>query len=214
MGVLLLDFDGVLAPLVADPADAACDPACAEILAARPPAWRLAVISGRSCDDVLRRVASARPDAVAGDHGVEIRLLRERRSWTHPAAIRLRRRVLAAAHALGGRVEEKRLSAKVYGAAPGPAPEGVRLLRGRGGVDVLPDVDWDKGRAAGWILDAWGDPGPAVYAGDEATDELAFAKLRLRGVATVRIAPEGPTVADATLPAQSAVAFWLKGLLA
>jgi len=215
MPALLLDFDGVLAPLVPTPAAAVLDPACARVLAARDPAWRLAIISGRSCDDLLPRVIPARPDAIAGDHGVEVRLLREGRAWTHPAAIRLHRRVMEAARALGGRLEEKRLSAKVYGTALPPVPTpGVRFLPGRGGVDVLPDVDWDKGRAACWILDAWSDPGPWLFAGDEATDELAFAALRPRGVQTVRVAPVGPTAAEATLPDQAAVAGWLAGLIA
>jgi trehalose 6-phosphate phosphatase len=190
------------------------DPACARVLRERSPAWRLAILSGRSCDDLLPRVAEVSPEAVAGDHGLEIRLLREGRTWTHPEAVRLRRRVMAAARALGGRVEEKRLSAKVYGAAMPPPVAGVRFLAGRGGVDVLPAAGWDKGRAACWILDAWGDPGPAVFAGDEATDEAAFARLRPRGVRTVRVAPDGPTAAQDVLADQRSVSAWLAGLLA
>jgi alpha,alpha-trehalase len=213
---LLLDFDGVLAPLVADPAAAALDPACAAVLRARPASWRLAVISGRSCDDLLPRVARLAPDAIAGDHGLEIRLLGEGRTWIHPGAIGLRRRVLAAARALGGRLEEKRLTAKVREPAAAPRPRaGVRYLAGRGGVDVLPDLDWDKGRAADWLLAAWGAAAlPAVYAGDEATDEEAFARLAPRGVRTLRVAPAGPSAAAETLAGQAAVAGWLRALLA
>ncbi len=214
MAALLLDFDGVLAPLAADPAAAVLDPACASALRTRPVAWRLAVISGRSCDDLLPRIAAARPDAIAGDHGVEIRLLREGRTWVHPDAVRLRPAVLAAARALGGRVEEKRWSAKAYGAEMSAPPPGVRFLAGRGGVDVLADVDWDKGHAGAWILDTWGAASaPAAYVGDEATDELAFTALGPRGVRTVRVAPGETTAAAETLPDQAAVAGWLRAVL-
>jgi trehalose-6-phosphatase len=214
MAALLLDFDGVLAPLSPDPAGVRPDPACVAALAALRPAWRLAIISGRSCADLLPRVAALAPDAVAGDHGLEIRLLREGRTWVHPGARRHRRRVLAAAAALGGRTEPKAWTAKAYGVRGPlpPPPAGVRYLPGRGGVDVLPDVPWDKGRAAAWILDAWSEAGPCVYVGDEATDEEAFRRLRPRGVLTVRVAPEGPTAAELVLPAQDRVAAWLAGL--
>lgn len=209
MGALLLDFDGVLAPLVAEPEAAALDADCAGVLARRPPGLRVAVISGRSCDDLAPRVAALRPDALAGDHGAEIRTATER--WVHPDALRLLPGVLAAARSLGGRLEVKRLSAKAY--APErevPPPPGVRYLHGRGGIDVLPAIDWDKGRAAARILQMWGEAGPAVFLGDEATDEVAFRLLRPLGVFTVRVAPEGPTAAEETLAGQGDVAGWLR----
>jgi trehalose 6-phosphate phosphatase len=205
----MLDFDGVLSPLVADPEAARADADCLEAL---PAGWRVAVVSGRSCDDVLRRLAPYRPDAVVGDHGLEIRVAGGP-SWVHPVAARLRDRVVDAARALGGRIEVKGLTAKAYGGAAGEPPAGVRYLAGRGGVDVLPAVDWDKGRACAWLLDAWRWSGEtALYIGDEATDEEAFRRLGPRGVLTVRVAPDGPTAAARTLPDQSSVAPFLRSL--
>lgn len=204
---LLLDFDGVLAPLVADPASARTDRDC---LAALPAGWRVAVVSGRDCDDLADRLAPYTPDALAGDHGLEIRL-RGEPAWIHPDVEAAWPRVLAAARSLGGRLEVKRRTAKAYGAVAGAPPPGVRYLNGRGGIDVLPAIDWDKGSACLRLLDRWGSDG-AIYIGDEATDELAFRRLAPRGVLTVRVAPDGPTAAALTLPCQSAVAGFLRSL--
>ena len=86
------------------------------------------------------------------------------------------------------------LAARVARRAPGLA-----TIPGREVFDFVPRVRWDKGRAALWIarrLEVAMGPGGllALYAGDDATDETAFAALRARGV-TVRVGP-GPSAAE------------------
>jgi len=61
-------------------------------------------------------------------------------------------------------------------------------LRMRGGkkiFELLPDIEWDKGRAVLWLLEVFGLAGPdvcPVYIGDDVTDEDAFRALATRGV--------------------------------
>jgi trehalose 6-phosphate synthase/phosphatase len=71
--LLALDFDGVLAPIVDDPAAARPLPGSARALAAlaEHPVVHLALVSGRHLDD-LRRVATPPPGALlVGSHGAE-----------------------------------------------------------------------------------------------------------------------------------------------
>ncbi len=72
--LLTLDFDGVLAPIVSDPAQARMLPGSADALQAlgRRSGVQLALVSGRSLAD-LRVVAQAPPGTVlVGSHGAEI----------------------------------------------------------------------------------------------------------------------------------------------
>ena len=47
--------------------------------------------------------------------------------------------------------------------------------------ELLPDLDWDKGHAAAWLLDALAPGGVALYAGDDVTDETVFRALAGQG---------------------------------
>jgi len=67
------------------------------------------------------------------------------------------------------------------------------VIAGKRVREFVPRVAWDKGRAALWIARRLGGtlpraarPGFVVFAGDDTTDETAFAALRRRGV-TIRI---------------------------
>jgi len=76
----------------------------------------------------------------------------------------------------------------------------LALISGREVFDFVPRVRWSKGEAARWIarragrtLLRRGRP-VVVYAGDDATDEAAFAALKGRAL-TVRVG-DGPSVAE------------------
>ena len=50
--------------------------------------------------------------------------------------------------------------------------------------ELQPDVDWNKGKAVRWLLDALAlDPAStfSIYIGDDVTDEDAFRELQLLG---------------------------------
>lgn len=221
--MIILDYDGTLTSIVPSPRAAVLAPpvrATLARLAARERA-RLAILSGRALADVQARVAV---DGViyGGCHGLEIegRGLAFRHPRARVSRIAAARRALDAgvaaiprAHvefkglavslhyrrvAAAGRVGVRALAARVLRRVPGLA-----LIPGREVFDFVPRVGWGKGQAAHWIVRhagrALGPGRPAVlYAGDDTTDEAAFAALEGRAL-TVRIGG-GKSGAEYTLP--------------
>lgn len=68
---------------------------------------------------------------------------------------------------------------------------GLTILHGKNVLELLPRVNWGKGRAVLWIARRLASirhrrRAVILYAGDDATDEAAFAALKGRGV-TIRV---------------------------
>jgi len=204
--LLLTDFDGTLADLAPTPGDAALSDAVrAEIdtLAALP-SVTFGVVSGRRLTDVSQRVGPA-PEFVAGLHGLEITgpgtvfhhyalesVGAVISSLMHSAARQL-------AWCPGVYLEDKtyaltchvRLSPPDLGeraleefealAEPLLEARVLKLLTGAKAMELLPAVDWHKGRACEWIRGrvrvTMDRPVTVVYLGDDRTDEDAFASL-------------------------------------
>lgn len=209
---VFLDFDGTLAPIVDNPKDASMPAdtrAVLQTLATRCP---VAIISGRDRADVTPRIG-IEGLLYAGSHGIDI--AGRGREKTLPEAaealpdVQLAedelRRHLGRLH--GVIIERKRFSIAVHYRMVDSdcaidqvarTVEAVRArtsLRTRIGKKVLelePAVDWDKGRAARWLMDALHiDPAEVftLYIGDDETDEDAFAALRGDG-AGIRVGAE------------------------
>ncbi len=199
--VLLLDFDGTLAPIVDRPELAAIPgrtrAALDRLLAA--PGVQAAVVSGRGMADARER-AGIPGIAYAGNHGMEIEGPGLRR--VHPEALGARPELEAVASAMvpalaevpGAFLEDKGLTLSVhYRLAPSHEGErvretvraavagrpGLRLTEGKMVLEVRPRVEWDKGRAVLFLLDHLRPPesAPVLYLGDDATDEDAFRAL-------------------------------------
>lgn len=216
--MVILDYDGTLTSIVPSPRAASLAPSVRATLArlAGCERARLAILSGRALADVRARVAV--DDVIYGGcHGLEIegRGLSFRHPRIRASRIVAARRALAAGAAAipGAHVEFKGLAVSLHYRHVAPSEfDGVRalaagvlrrvpglaLIPGHEVFDFVPRVGWDKGRAARWIARHAGRalrPGsPAVlYAGDDATDEAAFAALKGRAL-TVRVG-EGPSAA-------------------
>ena len=62
--------------------------------------------------------------------------------------------------------------------------DSLRLMSGKMVFEILPNIDWNKGKAIRWIMQAlkieWNDAS-VVYIGDDTTDEYAFRAIRTRG---------------------------------
>jgi trehalose-phosphatase len=221
--LLMLDFDGTLAPIRRRPEEAGIEPKTRRLLEAlgKNPLITLAVISGRSLADV-REKTGVRGIAYAGCHGLEM----EGPGWSfvHPKARRLRPLLKRAASelsaALGGlpgvMVEDKGLAVSVHYRKAGARGAGAaeravshtlskyrnRLKPGRGRkvLELLPDVAWDKGRAVGLLLARHRRQRPCpVYIGDDLTDEAAFRAVRGRGLGILVESRERTGGSDASL---------------
>ena len=178
---LFLDFDGVLAPIVARPEDAAAPPETRAELQRLAGRYRLVcVVSGRPGDDVRARVGV---DGIVyvGSHGLEL----------DPEAERWRLRIHAFAGAAQwppAQTEDKGLSVSFHyrdradedaalaelDAIAGQArAEGLVARFGRKLLEVLPPVDSNKGTAVRQLL---GEAGltRALVAGDDTTDLDSF----------------------------------------
>jgi trehalose-phosphatase len=176
---------------------------------------RLAIISGRSLDDLRARVGLTGV-AYAGCHGLQISgpgigLAQTAALRMRPGLKRTAARLSAQLKGVAGiEVEDKGLAVSIHFRRAGKAgrEEALRAAReavaqsgkrfrlagGKKICEILPRIDWDKGKAVRWILSQWGSAGEAVvYAGDDATDESAFAALP-EGI-TVKVGPGNRTQA-------------------
>jgi trehalose 6-phosphate phosphatase len=185
--LLAFDYDGVLAPVVRDPAGAPMRATTRALLAELVRRYPVAVVSGRSYRDLARMVEGIVPDLV-GNHGFE--LLHER---PVPAAVlrSVRRWIRQVEEALAGvpgvHVEDKASTFAVhYGLsrrwraaeravyAVARALPGTRLVPGKKLVNVLPRDFPTKGDAVQALL-ARAGVDVALYLGDDVTDEDVFA---------------------------------------
>jgi trehalose-phosphatase len=226
---LFLDFDGTLASIVSDPAQARMSAGMREAMvqvAARMP---VAVVSGRDLSDVAERVGMSAL-YYAGSHGLDISGPDAR--FEHPAGLAALPELDAAEGALraavagvpGALVERKHFTLAVhYRMAPRELVAqveqsvqaellrrvGLRLARGKQVLELRPQIEWNKGSAVDWILGALAGLDARatlpIYIGDDVTDEDAFVTLSGRGIG-IWVA-EGETVP----PPGSAALFWLRG---
>jgi trehalose 6-phosphate phosphatase len=217
--LLGLDFDGTLAPIVSEPDHASMPDGTKnllEALVARPGAT-VAVISGRSVDDLRTRVTQKA--ILAGNHGLE--MLENGVHWRHPQAARYEAALGAICHELaaefrgipGALVEQKGLTASVHyrnatGAdalrmskrvrsALAPYDDSFLVRDGSKVIEILPAVAWNKGSAMLHILARMrrgSDTKIGVcYIGDDRTDEDAF--VALTNAVTIRICQDCATAA-------------------
>ena len=204
--LLLTDYDGTLAELAPTPAEAVLsDHVRAEFGAlAAIPDMTVGVVSGRRLDDVRARVGPA-AEFVAGLHGLEI--AGPESSFRHgaldtvgPVLEKVAENMRQHLSSCNGCLLENKtyaLTCHVRLAPPEladsildefeslaePLLEArvLRLLVGAKAMELLPAVDWDKGRAVTWIRNCvqrkTSRPVSVVYLGDDRTDEDAFSSL-------------------------------------
>lgn len=206
--LVALDYDGTLLPIAPRPEAAVLPEETRRLvarLAARPDT-DVAVISGRGLEDIRSRVG-LEGVYYAGNHGLE--LSGPGLEWVHPDALRAQPAMAACAAdlvaGLGGIdgvvIEDKRITLSVHYRlvrdeaevarvrrtvlATCAGRDGLRITEGKRVLEVRPTVDWDKGRATRFLVEALGletpTRPPVVFFGDDLTDEDAFRALRGRG---------------------------------
>jgi trehalose 6-phosphate phosphatase len=236
---LVLDFDGVLAPIIAD-AEASAMPERAAIALSRlaPSLGVVAVISGRPADFLAERVRIA-GIRLLGSYGIEQiedgvrRLDPVARPWLGPVLDATRELDERFGNAPGIRVEHKSVSVAVHwrqapdqrsaasqverATASVAERTGLRLEPGKLVAELRPPVDIDKGSAIRALLAAT-RPAVAAYAGDDLGDIPALRAVHeADGYAIVvdhgeETDPRLLALADETYAGTNAFADWLTSL--
>ena len=208
---LFLDFDGVLAPIVAQREDAQAPPETRAELERLVDKYALVVVvSGRAGDDVRERVGV---DGVVcvGSHGLEAEPLAERWRQTlvdfaanapwPPSAIEVKG--LAVAFHFRDREDEAAAIRELDRIAETARDDGLVARYGRKVLEILPPVGSNKGTAVRRMLEEH-DLRRALAAGDDTTDLDSFAALDGLDVA-VRVAVASAEAPPALLEAADLV---------
>ncbi|AEA28195.1 trehalose-phosphatase [Pseudonocardia dioxanivorans CB1190] len=210
--LVALDFDGVLAPIVDVPSAARPLPASARAIAglAGLAGTTVALVSGRGLAD-LRAVSGFGPPAVlVGSHGGEFSDAED--GFLDEAQRRRREDLIAELEKLvdgepGVALERKPAGAAVHVRNAEPAVAERVLAAVRSGPAAAPGIDPTEGKAVidlavvevskGAAIDVLRERTRAevvLFAGDDVTDETAFARLH-PGDVGIKVG-EGPTAAS------------------
>ena len=201
---LFLDYGGTLTPNIHKPKDAELSKKVRRALQKAAQLMPVTIVSGRDVEELRDRVGL--PELIyAGSHGLEIQ--GQDLHLELPDGIDilddLDKAMAELANQLAGfpgvRIERKRFAIVVHyekkdainaayvEAIVEQVQRNLPRLRKTGGKEVfelLPNIDWDKGRAVKWLLAELGLDGAdtlPLYIGDDVTDEDAFRNLRGAG---------------------------------
>lgn len=217
---VFLDYDGTLTPIVDRPEDAIISDAMRVAVRALARRCTVCVVSGRD-RAVVQQLMGVDDLVVAGSHGFDIWSpgggAIEREEGTGFADLiqsvtdTLREGVASANGAL---VEPKKSSVAVHYRLvderdrPGikdlvdrvlaAHPDSLKMTPGKMVYEIQPKLEWDKGKAVLYLLEALEldqDDVVPLYVGDDITDEDAFRALVGRGIGILVADPADPEVA-------------------
>jgi trehalose 6-phosphate phosphatase len=217
---VFLDYDGTLTPIVDRPEDAVISESMRETVRALAGRCTVCVVSGRD-RLVVQELMGVEDLVVAGSHGFDIwspeaGTLEHEASGGFDALLeRVTSRVRDEAGAIDGAlIEPKKASVAVHyrlvsdsGRSRVKAlvdrllaeyPEELRVTPGKMVYEIQPKLDWDKGKAVLYLLEALDldrEDIVALYLGDDITDEHAFEALKGTGVGVFVGDPDDPEVA-------------------
>jgi alpha,alpha-trehalase len=204
-----LDYDGTLTPIVARPDLAVLSEEMREVVSELAKYCTVAVISGRDLGDV-RQLVGIPSIFYAGSHGFDIagpenvHLTSQQGEDFLPALDRAERSLHNLLDRIPGiLIERKRFSIAVHyrqvredrvlgveNSVDKVLEEHTDLRKGRGKkvFEIQPKMDWHKGKALLWLLEALNlnEAGVLpIYIGDDVTDEDAFKVLQGCGIGIV-----------------------------
>lgn len=222
--VLMLDYDGTLAPFHINPHDAVPYPGVRERLDAIMGAGHthVVIVSGRWTRDLVPLLGLKQRPEIWGSHGWELLKANGDYEISRIDEAALKRLVAADDWAAeieskGGRCERKPASLAIHwrGLRPDQVAEIRQTVFENWRVQELhTHLQWhdfdggielrapgrDKGDAVHAVLTATGADGAAAYLGDDLTDESAFKAIHGRGIGVLVRAQYRPTAAD----------FWIR----
>lgn len=223
--VLFLDYDGTLTPIARSPSQATLSPENKELLRhlVNNPVFQVVIISGRMLADV-KQIVGIKGVIYIGNHGWEI----EGSSMHFESLIpvqtssvlkKIKYELMTQLSDIQGAfVEDKGVTLSVhyrqvagdkeflvkrifdYICRPYHRQHMIKIHAGKKVLELRPPVEWDKGKAALWllrkheILYGKGNVLP-VYIGDDSSDEDAFIALKDKGI-TVLVGYQKFSAAD------------------
>ena len=234
---VFLDYDGTLTPIVDRPDLAVLSSETRATLQHLAKCCTVAIVSGRDLHDVenLVRVegifyAGSHGFRVSGpgawkhetEHGTEFlpildeveQELRDRTEGIPGALIERKNLSIAVHYRLVSDKDAPKVEA-IVNAVRAAHPK-LRKSPGKKVFDLQPDIDWDKGKAVLWLLEALGldrDRVLPVYIGDDVTDEDAFKALSELGIGIVVMDTVRPTAARYVLRDPDEVRRFLEELI-
>jgi len=235
---IALDYDGTLTPIVSRPDLAVLSEEMRETVRNLAKSQSVAVISGRDLEDV-RNLVKLDNIIYAGSHGFDISSM-DRKKEGFQMGKEILPELDSAEKALHSRVdritgaliERKRFSIAVHYRQVEDGDISLieeivdevlnkfkSLTKGKGKkvFELKPDIQWDKGKALLWVLDALErdlENSLTIYIGDDITDEDAFRELKGKGIGIIvkDNEPDRTTFAEYALNNTSEVGRFL-GLL-
>jgi trehalose-phosphatase len=231
---IFLDYDGTLTPIVSRPDEAVLLNSTQAILRTLAAKMPVAILSGRELEDVRKRVGI---DGViyAGSHGFDIAgprgLRRQEATEFLPTLDEAEKELREKLHGIAGAlIERKRFSIATHYrnitesdfsklerdvSEIAARHRELRKIDGKKVYELLPKIDWNKGRAVIWLLEHLGLERPdalPIYIGDDRTDEDAFRALEQRGIGILVSEEPRPTTAKYLLKDPAEVERFLRKL--
>ncbi|MFH2138920.1 MAG: trehalose-phosphatase [Candidatus Omnitrophota bacterium] len=226
--VFFLDYDGTLTPIVSRPDLAVISDKMKSTVAALSEKCTTAVVSGRMREDV-ENLVGIKGLFYAGSHGFDIlgkgvSMVLPQAQKTIPVVTEVIEWLKKEIGSIEGIIiEEKKFSTAVHYRLVSEQHlkkieqavahviekhKDLRLMRGKMVYEILPAIDWNKGKAVCWIMKAlnisW-EEAIVVYIGDDTTDEDAFRAVRSRGVSILVCDQQRPSSADFCLSSPAEV---------
>ena len=223
--LLAFDFDGTLAPIVANRHQAAMRVRTARLFATVCERYPSAVISGRAKADVERRLSGAKVRYLIGNHGLEPGT---RLGTFERQVVRAHPLLQTALEAVPGiDIENKRYSLAVHyrrarekpkaresiRRAVAGLPVPMRIIPGKLVINVVPEAAPSKGDALVALRDRT-EADVAMYVGDDVTDEDVFRIDQPGRLFTIRVGRSRTSAARYYLRQQREIDTLLEHLVA
>jgi len=221
--LLAFDFDGTLAPIVADPAKARMRAQTRELLWELTKLSRVIVISGRAQPDILKKLRGVGVCEVIGNYGIgpwhpSNRHVAEVQRWrpvldacvASLKGVKIEDKIFSVAIHYRQSREKKKARSAILTAAASLGP--VRVIGGKQVVNILPNGAPHKGIALELERDRL-HCDTALYVGDDETDEDVFALDQPGRLLTIRVGLKRTSAARYYIPNQVAIDDLLRLLL-
>jgi trehalose-phosphatase len=223
---VFLDYDGTLTPIVDRPEDALISERMREAVRGLAGRCPVCVVSGRD-RRVVQELMGVDDLIVAGSHGFDIwspaggeiqrdegeefggllegveARLHEELGGIEGALVEPKKSSVAAHYRLVSEDERPRVG-RVVEEILAEHPDELKVTPGKMVYEIQPNIDWDKGKAVLYLLEALRlnreDVVP-IYLGDDVTDEHAFEALATRGIGVFVGSADDPEVGGRTTSA-------------